>query len=205
MNSKIKAILSILGFIIFFIFFSYLVQTNINFLKTLINENILGLVIYFLIIILAIVIAPISSIPLIPLVSNIWGWLITALVSIIGWTIGSMIAFLLARKYGVKIVNKIISLKSIQRIEKKMPEDHLFLSVILLRMIIPVDILSYALGLFSKIKFWSYSIATFIGVIPVTFLLSYSGTISFIYQIIGLVIILIISSIYLLLKKILSK
>jgi len=36
----------------------------------------------------------------------------------------------------------------------------------LLRMVLPVDILSYALGLFSNISFIRYMLATIIGVTP---------------------------------------
>ena len=68
-------------------------------------------------------------------------------------------------------------------------------------MIIPVDILSYALGLFSKIKFWPYVIATFIGVIPVTFLLAYIGSVPFIYQILAFLIVGIIILVGLIVRK----
>jgi len=182
-RSDRKAIIEILVIVLIFILLTYFIQTYMGFFKNLIGKSILGILIYVLIIIIAIVVAPLSSIPLIPLMSNLWGWKFTGVISVIGWTLGSIIAFLLARKYGVNIVKRLISLEQIHKIENKIPKEHLFLSVIFLRMIIPVDILSYALGLFSKIRFWPYVVATFIGVIPVTFLLSYLGTIPFVYQI----------------------
>ncbi len=189
MNPKIKSLIEISFIILIFVVLTYLVQTNIDFFEGLINKSIGGILIYISIIIIAIVVAPISSIPLIPLVSNIWGWKLAGAVSVIGWTLGSIIAFLLARKYGVKIVKRLIPLSQIHHIEDKIPEKNLFLSVLFLRMIIPVDILSYALGLFSKIKFWPYVIATFIGVIPVTFLLAYVGTINPLFQLIVFLIV----------------
>ena len=193
MNSKIKAILELFVILLIFVFISYLVQSNLYFFQNLIGKNILtGIIIYFFIVILAIVVAPIASTPLIPVISNLWGWQLAVVVSVISWTIGSVIVFILCRKYGVKIVRRLVSLKEIHKFEKKIPEENLFLSTVFLRMIIPVDILSYALGLFSKIKFWPYTIATFIGIIPFTILLSYLGTIPFIYQIIILLITLII-------------
>lgn len=193
MNSKIKAILELFVILLIFVFISYLVQSNLYFFQNLIGKNILtGIIIYFFIVILAIVVAPIASTPLIPVISNLWGWQLAVVVSVISWTIGSVIVFILCRKYGVKIVRRLVSLKEIHKFEKKIPEENLFLSTVFLRMIIPVDILSYALGLFSKIKFWQYTIATFIGIIPFTILLSYLGTIPFIYQIIILLITLII-------------
>ena len=56
-------------------------------------------------------------------------------------------------------------------------------------MVIPVDILSYALGLFSRIKFWPYAIASFIGIIPGVVLFAYVGAIPFIYQVITILIV----------------
>jgi uncharacterized membrane protein YdjX (TVP38/TMEM64 family) len=201
MNSKLKALIELLVISLIFIVLTYFVQTNLNFFKNLIGKNIYGILIYLLIIIIAIVIAPISSIPLIPLVSNIWGWKLAAAISIIGWTLGSIIAFLLARKYGVKIVKRLIPLKQIYFIESKIPEGNLFFAVIFLRMIIPVDILSYALGLFTKIKFWPYALATFIGVIPVTLILAYVGTINPLFQLIVFLIVGIIILIGLFINK----
>ena len=50
-------------------------------------------------------------------------------------------------------------------------------------MVLPVDILSYALGLFTTIKTWKYILATFIGVIPFAFIFSYAGMVNIYYQI----------------------
>ena len=61
-----------------------------------------------------------------------------------------------------------------------------------MRIIIPVDVLSYALGIFSKIKTRTYLFATIIGIIPVVFLLAYLGTVPFEYQIVALLTTMII-------------
>ena len=119
------------------------------------------------------VVAPISSIPLIPIMSNVWGWQLTGIISIIGWTIGAVLVFILCRRFGVDIIKKLIPLNDMYAIENKIPKENLFWVVLFLRMVIPADILSYALGLFSKIKFWPYTIATFFGIIPAAFLLAY--------------------------------
>ena len=134
--------------------------------------------------IIATVIAPLSSVPLLPVVSSIYGWFIAGLLSVIGWTIGSVIAFWLARRYGMPLVKKIVSLESINNIEKRIPEDNLFWSIVFLRMVVPVDFLSYLLGLFSHIKYKTYFWATLIGVTPFAFILAYLGTLPLVYQII---------------------
>lgn len=201
MNQKIKSILELLIIIIIFAIVTYFVRSNIEYVKNLIGKSIWGLVIYVLIIILASVVAPISSIPLIPIVSNIWGWQITGAVSVIGWTLGAIAIFIISRKYGKNIVKRIISLETLEKIEKVIPKENPILLIIFLRLIIPVDILSYALGLFSKIKFWPYTIATFIGVIPFAFALAYLGTVSLKMQAISFIAFTLFIIIVLLIKE----
>ena len=187
MNPKLKSLLEILAIILLFALSSYLVRQNIDFLKSVIGND-FGIFFYILIAIFAVVVAPISMMPLIPLASNIFGWLSAAVFSIVGWTIGSFIVFFISRKYGVPLIKKFVSLEKLEKLENKIPKENLFLDLILLRMIIPVDILSYAISLFTKINFRTYALTTIIGIIPFAFVFSYLGTIPLKYQIIGILI-----------------
>ena len=74
---KIKAFAGILVIVAFFILSSYLVRENLDFVKSLIGNNFLGVLIYISIVIIAIVIAPINMLPLVPIASNIFGWFYT--------------------------------------------------------------------------------------------------------------------------------
>ncbi|MEK6854760.1 MAG: VTT domain-containing protein [Nanoarchaeota archaeon] len=183
LSQKTKSIFHILIILALFIFFSYIIQTNLEFLKSFIGDNQEGMIIFIIIIAASIVLAPISAVPLFPLASGLWGWITTAILGIIGWTIGASIAFLLARKYGSGLVNKFLPVEKLQNLEKKIPKNNLFLTVVLLRMVIPVDGLSYLLGLFSSMSFGAYFLATLIGIIPFTFVIAYLGTVPFAYQI----------------------
>jgi len=178
--------------VILFIFFSYAVQTNIDFFKSLIGEGFYGMFVYVFVTIIAVVFAPVSTMPLMPIASNLWGVISAAILSIIGWTIGAFIAFFIARKYGVKIVKKIIPIKKIDKYEKFIPQKNIFWSIVFLRLILPVDILSYALGLFGRIKTKTYMLATIIGITPFAFLWAYFGEIPYQYQIVVLIIVMII-------------
>jgi len=191
-SEKTKAFLEILAIVILFIFFSYLVRTNIEFFNNLIGGNTYGILVYIIITIIAVVIAPISMVPLIPIVSNVFGWVFGAIITFLGWTIGTFIVFFLCRKYGVPLVKKFISLKHINKIESKIPKENLFWDIVLLRVIIPVDILSYALGLFSKVDFKTYALATMIGIIPFTIILSYLGTVPLWYQVSGIILVVLL-------------
>jgi uncharacterized membrane protein YdjX (TVP38/TMEM64 family) len=61
-----------------------------------------------------------------------------------------------------------------------------------LRIAIPVDLLSYALGLFSKVRYRDYALATIIGISPLAFILAYLGTLPFIFQMIALSVALVL-------------
>lgn len=186
MEEKTKSIIGILIIIIFFIFSSYIIQNNFINARDLLENNIAGMLTYIFILVIATVIAPISALPILPLASNIWGWFLAASLSIVGWTLGAIIAFALARKYGVPLVKRFISLERIAKLENRIPKENIFWSIVFLRMSIPVDILSYILGLFSHIRFRTYFLATLIGVSPFAFIFAFLGGLPFYYQIIAL-------------------
>lgn len=196
-SKKTKAVLGVLFIVALFILSSYLVRTNIEVIKNFIGNSALGILIYILITIFAIVIAPISMMPLIPVAANIFGWVQTGVINVIGWFIGAVIVFFISRKYGTPLIKKFVSLDKISKFESKIPKDKMFVSILLLRMTVPIDILSYALALFTKVKFKTYAIATFLGIIPFSFAFSYLGVLPVWYQVggflvIGLVIALIV-------------
>lgn len=187
-KDDIQAVIAILFIILLFFVVSYYIQKNIEYTKDLIGTGFFSVFIYILILIIAVVAAPINAFPLIPIASSIWGWFITGILNIIGWSIGSTIAFVLSRKYGSPLVQKFISLEEIAKYEKIIPQENIFWSIVFLRISIPVDILSYVLGLFSHIKFRDYLFATIIGVTPFAFIFAYVGTLDVRYQIIAFLI-----------------
>ncbi|NCT02103.1 VTT domain-containing protein [Candidatus Parcubacteria bacterium] len=151
----------LVGLAVFFIGSAHISLYYENELPLLVQSNgLLGISTYVLITITAVVIAPVSTLPLIPIAVTIWGWQITAILSIIGWVIGSQIAFLLARRFGKKIILRFISLQKIEKFEQRLSKENIFWTVVLLRLAVPVDIFSYALGLFSTMKAGSFFLVT---------------------------------------------
>lgn len=189
---KFKEILPILSIIILFLLISFVVQTNTEFLEDSLTSDYKGILLYISITTFATVVAPISAIPLLPVAVYLWGWQYSAIFSIIGWTIGSIIAFLLARKYGINLVKKFISLEKINKYESYISKKDIFLNIILIRIILPVDILSYIIGIFTKVDLKTYALATVIGVTPFAFVLAYMGSLPIKSQLISFVIISII-------------
>lgn len=146
------------------------------------DDGMFGMAAYVLLTVGSVVIAPVSTLPLMPIASAMWGWVMAGILSVVGWTVGAQIAFFLARRYGKPLLQKIISLDKLEKYEKRIPEENIFWTVVFLRMSVPVDILSYAFGLFSRIKSLPYFFATLIGVMPFAFVFAYVGTLPLSYQ-----------------------
>ena len=186
-KEKIKSLIASFVIVSTFIIASY--YTNIYFeeIEQLIGDSVGGMLVYVIINIIDVILAPVSLIAVIGVASNIWGWIISALLTIIGWTLGGYIAFKITRKFGVPLIDKFIKLEKLHEIEKKVDSNHLFWSIVILRIIIPADLLSYALGLFSGISTKKYILATIIGVTPLGVTLAYLGSMPFEFQIIGFI------------------
>jgi len=189
--------LSILGIVVILILFilaSFIVHTyesEINMLTE--RGGAFGMIAYIFIVVLAIVIAPISTVPLIPIASGLWGWFMAGVLSITGWAIGAQIAFHLARHFGKPLVEKLIPIDKLNKFEERFLKEHIFWTIVFLRLVIPVDILSYAIGLFSNIKSSIYFFATVIGILPFAFVLAYAGTLTVWLQ---LIVFLVVATIF---------
>lgn len=60
-----------------FVLSAYLVQTNLDFFQKIIGERlILGMLVFIFVEIMSIVFAPVTTIPLLPVASNVWGGLL---------------------------------------------------------------------------------------------------------------------------------
>ncbi len=188
MKNYLKLSLGGILVLIVFILVSYLLQIYSDSFEHLMNVGIPGMIIYVSIAIFATVVAPVSAMPLLPVAVYLWGPITAALLSIIGWTTGAVIAFLIARVYGVKLVKNFIPLEKIQYYENFIPKSQEFLGIVAMRLFLPVDILSYLLGLFSKIDVYTYTLATIIGVTPFAFVFAYIGTMPISFQIFSFII-----------------
>lgn len=125
---------------------------------------------------------------LIPIGVQAWGPLTTGLLSITGWTLGGSVAFGIARLYGRKFVARIIGEANVERARAQVPQTGLFWSVTFLRMMLPVDLFSYALGLFAPISWPAFTLATAIGVTPFAFYFAYVGALGPLYQVLAIAV-----------------
>jgi len=133
----------------------------------------LSLVIYTFLIALATVFAPLSVAPTVPFMAKIFGPFAIFVSTWVGWMVGAILVFWICRKWGRPLAERFFSIESLERIEQRLPKHLDFGVLLLLRTFIPVDILSYAVGLLSQIDFKKYVVATGLGITPLAFILSY--------------------------------
>ena len=156
----------------------YLLLTNISneVLHTVAEENpLLGGILFALIMFSTTVVAPLTSLPLVPIVAMFLGPFTTGLACFVGWTLGAVVAFLIGRHLGQPFVAKYIGMEKIKKYEKYIPPETSFMLIVVLRMCVPVDLLSYALGLLSTVSFRVYTLATMIGILWFSFAFAYGG------------------------------
>ncbi len=127
---------------------------------------VLGPLLYLGLTAASVVAAPFSSLPLIPFAAGAWGVPAASILNILGWWLGALIAFEIARQAGRPILRHLVSLERIDSWNKHLPRSATFTSIFLLRMILPVEVPSYALGLLPNLRRSTYAAASLLGIIP---------------------------------------
>jgi len=135
---------------------------------------VLGAGIYVALLAAAVVLLPFSSLALLPLAIQSYGLVLTALLSAAGWWIGCLMAFQAAR-IGRRYLERVTSLQAVDHLEEKIPHDVGFGGIVVLRLILPVDAVSFALGLLKHLRFSTYALASLLGILPFAFVWSYAG------------------------------
>lgn len=199
MRSNSKQVVSLVALAVLFLLVSYLAHRYHDQLALIIEGGgVLGIVGFVLLTAIFVVfVIPLDIVFLIPIGAAVFGPVPTALMSIAGWTLGAAAAFWIARHFGKPVVERLIGLERIRALERRIPKRNVFWGVVLLRMLVSVDILSYALGLASEISWGSYIVATAIGVTPFGFYFAYTSTLPFWYEVLAICLALGIASLIL--------
>ena len=171
--------LYILTLVIYFGAFAWLILDPrlTTYLAGIIAANFfMGTLAYVVLMVIATVVAPLSFLPLIAVAAAIFGPFLTGILNVIGWWLGALLAFYIARYAAKPILEKFIALDAIKKYENKIPKQNEFWVIVLLRALVPVDILSYALGILTMLQWRPHALATLIGIVPFAFIYAYGGS-----------------------------
>src|SRR3989338_7304569 len=171
--------LYILTLVIYFGAFAWLILDPrlTTYLAGIIAANFfMGTLAYVVLMVIATVVAPLSFLPLIAVAAAIFGPFLTGILNVIGWWVGCLLAFYIARYAAKPILEKFIALDAIKKYENKIPKQNEFWAIVLLRALVPVDILSYALGILTMLQWRPHALATLIGIVPFAFIYAYGGS-----------------------------
>lgn len=140
----------------------------------LVSQGPLGPLFLVLMMILAVVVGPIPTLPISAAAGLVYGMFTGTAIAVAGALAGSLIAFYLARVLGREAIqrkldhNPVFSARGSQRF--------LFIAVLLTRLIplFSFALISYAAGV-TAIHVWRYALATAVGMLPMTFVFAGLG------------------------------
>jgi uncharacterized membrane protein YdjX (TVP38/TMEM64 family) len=110
----------------------------------------LGIVVFVATSVVAVLLPMLTNLPLLPLAVLAWGPWWSALLLLLGWVGGAALSFWLGRHARASILRRFASVRRHADIDRLIHPRHRIASLVVLRMTFPVDVLSYALGLFSR-------------------------------------------------------
>ncbi len=179
-NSSIKAVLFII--LILIIFFSPFFRDIISYFtpeqigKWLERAGPAAPLLYMLVMAAAVIVSPIPSLPLDVASGAFFGPVLGTVYSVIGALTGAVISFLIARFLGRDFIEPFLGghINFCERCSDKLLTRIVFLSRLL--PVVSFDVISYGAGL-TKISLKKFAAATALGMIPLTFLYNYSGSV----------------------------
>jgi uncharacterized membrane protein YdjX (TVP38/TMEM64 family) len=125
----------------------------------------------------AIVLSPLPSAPIALAAGMVYGTVWGGVIVICGAELGAISAFSLARWLGFDAVRKWSRAEGMMRhLTEETSQFWLMLTVFVARLLpfVSFDAVSYAAGL-TPLSFWRFALATLLGVMPVSFLLTFAG------------------------------
>ena len=172
----VKIIILIILIVLIIIFFSKISQLYENTEFFIKESKSLGPILYMFLMIIAILIVPIPTSPLVIIAGTIFGPFWGILYTLMAATIGAFIAFSISRFFlGAFIGRWLEHNKTYKKMSGKDNKNIIYL-VFITRLMpqVSFDFVSYAAGL-TSINIWVFALVTFIGMMPIVFLLTFFG------------------------------
>lgn len=124
-----------------------------------------------------------TTLPFVPVAVTVWGKVIASILTLFAWLISASIAFFAARNFGRKMITRWIPMEHIRNFHNLVPKENLMTAVFLFGLFgAPTDLLSYVIGLFTKLEYRHFITTFILGLIPFVIFLTYTATLSFVYQ-----------------------
>jgi uncharacterized membrane protein YdjX (TVP38/TMEM64 family) len=144
--------------------------------KWLIDAGVLAPLLYMFVMAGAVVISPIPSLPLDVAAGAFFGPLLGTVYSVIGALSGAVVSFMIARLLGREMIERFLGghVNFCTRCSDKLLTKIIFLSRLM--PVVSFDVISYGAGL-TKMSLKKFSLATLLGMIPLTFIYNYSGSV----------------------------
>lgn len=138
------------------------------------DQGMFGPLLLMLLMILAVVVGPIPTLPISAAAGLVYGMYTGTAIAVVGALAGSLIAFYLARILGRDAVQK--KLEHNPMFSAQGSQRFLFVAVLLTRLIplFSFAVVSYAAGV-TAIHLWRYALATTVGMLPMTFVFAGLG------------------------------
>lgn len=134
----------------------------------------LGIAVFVATSVVAVLLPMLTNLPLLPLAVLAWGPWWTAVLLLSGWVAGAGLSFWLARVARAAVLRRFPAVLRHAAIDRLIQPEHRIASLVLLRMTFPVDVLSYALGLFSaRTTLTENLISTALGAAPFALLFAW--------------------------------
>jgi uncharacterized membrane protein YdjX (TVP38/TMEM64 family) len=149
-------------------------------IRQALDENFaLGIAVFVATSAVAVLLPVLTNLPLVPVATLAFGPWWTAALLLGGWALGSALSFVLARRARTLILRRLPSVQRHADIERLIDPRHRVASLALLRATFPVDVLSYALGLFSPATTLAQNtLATLLGAAPFALLFAFVPALS---------------------------
>ncbi|TSC61631.1 MAG: hypothetical protein G01um101448_630 [Parcubacteria group bacterium Gr01-1014_48] len=124
-----------------------------------------------------------TTLPFVPVAVVVWGKAVASILTLIAWLMSSSVAFIVARRFGRKIIARWVPMEHILNFHHLVPKGNLLMAVFLFGLFgAPTDLLSYVVGLFTKLEYRQFISMFVLGLVPFVIFLTYTATLSFVYQ-----------------------
>ncbi|MBI4849660.1 MAG: TVP38/TMEM64 family protein [Nitrospirae bacterium] len=145
------------------------------------NAGMLGPLFYMFLMAVAVVISPIPSLPLDITAGAVFGPILGTLYSVVGGLAGAIVSFLIARFLGREVLERFVGghINFCTQCSNKLLSKVVFISRLV--PFISFDIVSYGAGL-TKMSLRAFTIMTFLGMIPLTFVYTSFGAVFIVHK-----------------------